>query len=90
MADRRGGGVAAVTLNTHISDSVAKDDEDLVRISDALEELGKVNPRLVQVVEMRFFGGLTENEIAEALDVTPRTVQRDWDKARILMLAAVS
>jgi RNA polymerase sigma factor (TIGR02999 family) len=90
MAERRGGGMADITLNTAISETVARSDEDLVRINDALEELGKVNPRLVQVVEMRFFGGLTEDEIAEALGVTTRTVQRDWDKARMLMLAAVS
>jgi RNA polymerase sigma factor (TIGR02999 family) len=90
MSERRGGGIADITLNTSISDSVARSDEDLVRISDALEELGKVNPRLVQVVEMRFFGGLTEEEIAESLGVTTRTIQRDWDKARMLMLAAVS
>jgi RNA polymerase sigma factor (TIGR02999 family) len=90
MTERRGGGIADITLNTSISDSVARSDEDLVRISDALEELGKVSPRLVQVVEMRFFGGLTEEEIAEALGVTTRTVERDWNKARMLMLAAVS
>ena len=90
MAERHGGGAAAITLNTNISDSVATSDEDLVRVNDALEELGKVNPRLVQVVEMRFFGGLTMDEIAAALDLTTRTVERDWDKARILLLAAVS
>jgi RNA polymerase sigma factor (TIGR02999 family) len=90
MSQRRGGGVADITLNTSISDTVARSDEDLVRISDALEELGKVHPRLVQVVEMRFFGGLTAVEIANALGVTTRTVERDWDKARMLMLAAVS
>ncbi len=90
MADRHGGGAAVVTLNTNISDAIANNDEDLVRVSDALEELGKINPRLVQVVEMRFFGGLTMDEIAEALNVTTRTVERDWDKARILLLAVVS
>ena len=89
MAERHGGGAAAITLNTNISDSVAKSDDDLVRVNDALEELGKVNPRLVQVVEMRFFGGLTMDEIAAALNLTTRTVERDWDKARILLLAAV-
>ena len=89
MADRHGGGAAAVTLNTNISDAVASNDDDLVRVNDALEELGKVNPRLVQVVEMRFFGGLTMDEIAEALNLNTRTVERDWDKARILLLAAL-
>ncbi len=90
MAERRGGGAEAITLNTNISESVASNDVDLIRVSDALEELGKVNPRLVQVVEMRFFGGLTMDEIATSLNLTIRTVERDWDKARILLLAAVS
>jgi RNA polymerase sigma factor (TIGR02999 family) len=90
MTQRRGSGMADITLNTSISDTVARSDEDLVRINDALEELGKVSPRLVQVVEMRFFGGLTMNETAEALGVATRTVERDWDKARMLMLASVS
>ena len=90
MADRHGGGAAVVTLNTNVSDAVASNDEDLVRVNDALEALGKISPRLVQVVEMRFFGGLTMDEIAEALNIARRTVERDWDKARILLLAAVS
>ena len=54
---------------------------------EALVELAKVDPRLVRVVEMRYFAGLTENEIAAALDVTDRTVRRDWEKARVLLAA---
>ena len=49
----------------------------------------QADPRLAQVVEMRFFGGLTEPEIAEALGLSERTVRRDWEKARLLLLAAV-
>jgi RNA polymerase sigma factor (TIGR02999 family) len=87
MAERRGGGAPLVTLNTGIVESIAQKDEDLIRISDALEQLAAVDERLVQVVEMRFFGGLTEKEIAELLGISERTVKRDWDKARLLLMA---
>ena len=56
---------------------------------DALEEIGAVDARLAQVVEMRYFGGMTETEIAEALGVTDRTVRRDWEKARLLLREAL-
>lgn len=55
---------------------------DLLSLDDALERLDKRNPRLRKVVEMRFFGGMTEEEVSHVLSVTPRTVQRDWAKAR--------
>jgi len=61
----------------------------VVLLNDALEDLAKVNPRLVNVVEMRYFAGLTEQEIAEALGVSERTVKRDWQKARLLLRAAI-
>jgi len=50
-----------------------------------MNRLAEFQPRLARVVECRFFGGLTEDEIAEALGVTVRTVQRDWAKARMLL-----
>ena len=59
--------------------------EVLLQLHDALERLAAVEPRLAQVVDCRFFGGLTEQETAEALDLTTRTVQRDWVKARVLL-----
>jgi DNA-directed RNA polymerase specialized sigma24 family protein len=59
--------------------------EALLQLHDALEHLAAVDPRLARVVDCRFFGGLTEQETAAALDVTTRTVQRDWVKARILL-----
>lgn len=89
MTERRGSGVAAITLNTDIADSIAQKDEDLIRINDALEELAAVDERLVRVVEMRFFSGLTEKEIAEALGLSERTVKRDWDKARLLLMTGL-
>ena len=57
----------------------------LLQLDDALDRLATLEPRLARVVECRFFGALTEDEIAEALGVTVRTVQRDWAKARMLL-----
>lgn len=90
QAERRGGDAAHLTLNTAIADSTpdAAGDEAL-RVHEALEELAQVEPRLAQVVEMRYFGGLSEAEIAEALQLTERTVQRDWKKARLFLAQAL-
>jgi RNA polymerase sigma factor (TIGR02999 family) len=87
MTERRGSGAFPVTLNTNIAESIAQRDEDWIRINEALEQLATVDERLVQVVEMRFFAGLTETEIAEILGVSDRTVKRDWEKARLLLAA---
>jgi RNA polymerase sigma factor (TIGR02999 family) len=57
-------------------------DAIVVNLGDALERLALLNPRLAQVVECRFFAGYTEEETAQALEVTSRTVERDWVKAR--------
>ena len=58
-------------------------------VHEALEQLAALDPRLAKVVEMRYFGGLREAEISEALGVTERTVRRDWEKARLLLAAAL-
>jgi RNA polymerase sigma factor (TIGR02999 family) len=84
-AQRRGGHEPHVTLNTQVADEVGGGDSDIERINDALIELEKSDPRLKQVVEMRYFGGMTEAEIAEALGLTERTVRRDWERARLLL-----
>ncbi|HKW84107.1 MAG TPA: ECF-type sigma factor [Burkholderiaceae bacterium] len=89
QADRRGGGAQHVTLDTAIGESVALEDEQVLRVHEALEELAGVDERLAQVVEMRYFGGLTEGEIAECLGLTERTVQRDWKKARLFLSMAL-
>ena len=84
QAERHGGQVEQVTLLTQLVDSGAAD-TDVLRVHEALDILAQAEPRLAQVVEMRYFGGYTEQEIAEALDLTERTVRRDWDKARLLL-----
>jgi RNA polymerase sigma factor (TIGR02999 family) len=72
-------------------EAIAVDDsaETLMAIDEALERLAAVEPRLAKVVECRFFAGLSEREIAEALGVTERTVERDWVKARMLLYRAL-
>ncbi len=85
---KRGGGRRPITLDAV---QIAADDEPsaLLQIEEALQKLAEIDPRLAQVVECRFYGGLSEDEIAAALDVTTRTVQRDWTKARMLLRRAV-
>ena len=85
QAERRGGGAELLTLSTQLLNNVDGDNQDVLRVNEALDVLGQAEPRLAQVVEMRYFGGYTEAEIAEALDLTERTVRRDWDKARLLL-----
>jgi RNA polymerase sigma factor (TIGR02999 family) len=88
QALRRGGDLDRMTLNTAILDREGA--EEPLRVDEALTELARVEPRLSQVVEMRYFGGFTEAEIGAALGVTDRTVRRDWEKARLLMRAMLS
>jgi len=89
LSERRGGGRALLTLDTLISESVGGTEPDILRINDALEDLASVNPRLATVVEMRYFAGYSELEIAQALGVSDRTVKRDWEKARLMLRAAL-
>jgi RNA polymerase sigma factor (TIGR02999 family) len=64
-------------------------ESEILRVDQALEELAQVSERLVQVVEMRYFAGMKESEIAEALSLTERTVRRDWEKARLVLTEAL-
>jgi RNA polymerase sigma-70 factor (ECF subfamily) len=79
---KRGRGVQHIPLD---ETAVVNDERpvDLVALDDALNALARVDPRKVQVVEMRFFGGLTVDETAEVLKVSPVTVRRDWSAAKI-------
>ncbi len=91
QAERRGGGVAPVTLDTAAIDSSrAVLAAEPLRVDAALAELEKVEPRLARVVEMRYFAGLSESEIADALALTDRTVRRDWQKAKLLLHTMLS
>lgn len=85
-AEKRGGDLRRTTLGDP-GFQVALD--DMIAIDAALDRLDEIDSRLRQVVEYRFFGGLTVEETAEALGVTPRTVHRDWAKARAWLHAAL-
>jgi RNA polymerase sigma factor (TIGR02999 family) len=85
---RRGGQDVHVPLDANAV-SVLAGRHEVIRVHEALEELALLNERLVRVVEMRYFAGLSEADIAEALGLTERTVRRDWEKARIILAAAL-
>jgi RNA polymerase sigma-70 factor, ECF subfamily len=78
---KRGGGVVHVSLE-EAAVVGADEDTDLVGLDDAMNSLARIDPRKVQVVEMRFFGGLSVEETAEVLKVSPITVKRDWRAAK--------
>ncbi len=82
---KRGGGARLVSLDEALVVSEGRG-EDLVALDDALHALAKTAPRKSQVVELRFFGGLSVEETAEALGVSPETVMRDWRLAKVWLL----
>ena len=89
QAQRRGGDAAHLTLHTEFASDLPSEEHEIFHVHDALLALEDAEPRLSKVVEMRYFGGFTEAEIAEALGVTERTVRRDWEKARLLLQNAL-
>jgi RNA polymerase sigma factor (TIGR02999 family) len=87
-AVKRGGMFEMTTLDTAVADQVANEQE-LQRISDALDELAKVDAALAEVVDLKFFCGFSFAEIGAMRDVSERTVQRQWEKARIYLHRAI-
>ena len=85
QVQKRGGGAGTVTFDEALAVG-AERGADLVALDDALEALSAVDPRKCQVIEMRFFGGLTVDETAEALQVSGETVMRDWRLAKVWLL----
>ncbi len=84
---KRGGGAVRVSLSEAASG--ARQAAELVALDDALTGLAEVDPRKSRIIEMKFFGGLTTEEVAEALGVAPRTVEREWRKARAWLRRAI-
>jgi RNA polymerase sigma-70 factor (ECF subfamily) len=91
-ADKRGGQHNTVSIDddgalsgSRLAERLASPDPgaDVLALSDALDELARLDPRQASIVELRYFGGLTEQDIGELLGVTPRTVRRDWSTARL-------
>ncbi|HSI47271.1 MAG TPA: ECF-type sigma factor [Ideonella sp.] len=89
-SQRRGGGLQHVEFDEQ---SAAAEDADhalqIVRVHEAIDDIAAHDERLARLVEMRYFGGYTDEEIAQALDLSARTVRRDWQKARMLLAAAL-
>ena len=88
IAQKRGGDWVPLTLSTQLADNFGHE-ETILKVHEALDGLEKADPRLGQVAQMRYFGGYSEQEIAETLGVTERTVRRDWEKARLILAELV-
>lgn len=88
-AQKRGGGFVITALDTLTAEQIAQP-EMLVNIGDALDELAAMEPELAQVVDLKFFCGFTLAEVATMQGVSERTVQRQWDKARLLLHRALN
>jgi RNA polymerase sigma factor (TIGR02999 family) len=86
-AEKRGGGTYDLTLDDDVAPSPerAEQGEQLARLSDAIDELANLQPALAELVDLHFFCGYTFPEIAALRSVSERTVQRDWQKARLLL-----
>jgi RNA polymerase sigma factor (TIGR02999 family) len=80
-SDKRGGGVIKVNVEETAIVS-PQPDASIITLDEALEAFSRVAPRQAKVVELRYFGGLTEEEIVAVLGISPRTVRRDWDFAK--------
>jgi len=89
QALKRGGERQRVDLDENAL-AVEHQSQEVLELDEALMGLARIDARLAQVVECRFFGGLTEEETAEALGVTARTVRRDWTKAKALLYARLN
>jgi len=88
-AGKRGGGMTRVSLTDNVL-LVEDDFSRLLMLDDALGRLEQVDPRLCRVVELRYFSGLTVDETAEALGISPRTVENDWNLARAWLFRTMS
>ena len=89
LARKRGGDLKRVADIPEEVEGNLRLDEDMLALNDALEKLAAADERLAQVVEMRYFAGLSELEIAELLQRSERSIRRDWQKARMFLLSAM-
>lgn len=89
LSQRRGERAEHVPLDTELGERLAAPEAQILDIHEALAVLARADPRLAQVVEMHYFAGMTEADIAVALEVSERTVRRDWEKAKLLLRVAL-
>jgi RNA polymerase sigma factor (TIGR02999 family) len=87
--EKRGGDAARVTLSDAVA-QVASPDVDVLALGEALERLAQLNERQARIVELRYFAGLTVDEVAEVLDVSKRTVEADWTFAKAWLKAELA
>jgi RNA polymerase sigma-70 factor (ECF subfamily) len=85
---KRGGGIQMVLLTDQ--SVMSNEAAEVVALDEALRNLAEMDPRKSQIVEMKFFGGLTNDEVAEVLKVTSRTIEREWRKAKAWLHRAIS
>jgi RNA polymerase sigma factor (TIGR02999 family) len=88
-AERRGGDAVHVGLDEELAELTDPREREVVRVHEALQELAAIDERQVRVVEMRYFAGMTEDQVAEALELSRRSVARDWEKARLFLALAL-
>lgn len=86
---KRGGAVQRITLDD-VPDMSGSKANELIALDDSLQELAKFDPRQAQVVELRFFGGLSVEETAEVLKISPQSVMRDWKLAKAWLMRELS
>lgn len=89
LAQRRGERPDLVPLDTGLGNRISAPEDQVIEVNEALRVLEQAEPRLAQIVEMQYFGGFTDQEIAATLGISDRTVRRDWDKARLLLQVAL-
>lgn len=89
QSERRGGHAVHLPIDTEMEAALPAAEAEVLDVDAALRDLAALEPRLARVVEMRYFGGMKEAEIAQVLGVTDRTVRRDWEKARLLLAHAL-
>jgi RNA polymerase sigma factor (TIGR02999 family) len=89
QAIKRGAGFQIVELNTHVGE-ILEDDQSLVRLSDALDWLAQHDSGLAELVDLKYFCGFSFGEIAKLRSISERTVQRDWQKVRLLLYGRIN
>ena len=89
MARKRGGDLHRVTDLPEDLEGGLRLDDDMLALDVALDQLARVDARLAKVVELRYFGGLAEQEVANLMERSERSIRRDWQKARLFLMAAL-
>jgi RNA polymerase sigma factor (TIGR02999 family) len=89
IAERRGGGAIMLGLDCDAVAALPAGEDEVLRIDDALKDLEKIDERLAKIVEMRYFAGMTGEDIAAHLGISIRSLTREWTRARMLLAAAL-